>query len=322
MHDDADGAERRPCAQRGDQRGQRLLAQVRVLGGAVDQVDGVDEERLDAGSGDRLLVRGDLLVVVDGRLPLPRALVEDLDRPAAALDAASDRVGRPAGGGDMGADQHGRARLAVVGRARRAEPVLPRGVHRRLRRLDFEIVEQPEHGTLEPDPFAGQVYTPDAGYRGPDTFTVAAKDHVGEESDPIVVKVTVLAPNRAPTCVTPVTVKVAARRAPLDPRTTCSDPDGDAMSGELIALTAHGHVEPNAASTIDFVPDSGYTGTDRIVYRVRERRRRDVERRDGRSRDRRPAGTAQRSRARCHRPDASTGARGAGSSERCAVSAG
>ena len=59
--------------------------------------------------------------------------------------------------------------------------------------LNFEIAEQPVHGTLEPDPFAGLVYTPDAGYRGPDTFTVTAIDDVGQESDPMVVNVTVLA---------------------------------------------------------------------------------------------------------------------------------
>ena len=35
------------------------------------------------------------------------ALVEDLDRVAAALDAAFDGVGEAAGGGDVGAEQHG-----------------------------------------------------------------------------------------------------------------------------------------------------------------------------------------------------------------------
>src|SRR6202043_1018437 len=39
-------------------------------------------------------------------LPGARVLVEDLDGVARALDPALDGLGRPARGGDMGADQH------------------------------------------------------------------------------------------------------------------------------------------------------------------------------------------------------------------------
>ena len=107
MQHDADRPERRTRAQRRHQRGQRLLAHLLVLGRQVDQIDGVDEQRVEVRRLERLLVRGDLLVVVDGRLPLARALVEDLDRPAAALDSALDRFRRTAGGGDVCTDQHG-----------------------------------------------------------------------------------------------------------------------------------------------------------------------------------------------------------------------
>ena len=100
-----------------------------------------------------------------------------------------------------------------------------------------------------------------------------AIDEFDLESDPMVVNVTVLAPNRPPTCVTPVTVKVGAGgRAPLDSRTTCSDPDGDTFSVELVVGPRHGHFEFNASGLIDFVPDPGYTGTDQFTYRARDRR--------------------------------------------------
>ncbi len=69
-----------PASQRADQRGQRLVADLRVLGGAVEQVDGVDQQRVDLGARDRLVEGGDLLVGVDARPPRARALVEDLDR--------------------------------------------------------------------------------------------------------------------------------------------------------------------------------------------------------------------------------------------------
>ena len=49
---------------------------------------------------------GDRLVGVVLRLPLARALVEDLDRVTLELDAASHRVGQPARYGYMRTDEH------------------------------------------------------------------------------------------------------------------------------------------------------------------------------------------------------------------------
>ena len=55
------------------------------LRGAVDQVDGVDHHRFDRRGVHRLAEGGEVLVAVAGRPPHARALVEDLDRFAAAL---------------------------------------------------------------------------------------------------------------------------------------------------------------------------------------------------------------------------------------------
>jgi hypothetical protein len=140
--------------------------------------------------------------------------------------------------------------------------------------VTFELVDPPAHGTVGPyDPFVGFTYTPAAGYQGADFFTVIARDHAGEPSDPVRIDVTILGPNHAPSCVTPVTVTmpVGARR-PLDPRTTCSDPDGDPVFPELIVGPSHGHFEFGATGVIEYVADAGYAGTDRITYRVRDRR--------------------------------------------------
>jgi hypothetical protein len=136
------------------------------------------------------------------------------------------------------------------------------------------IVAQPQHGTLAAfDPLAGFVYTPAAGYRGPDAFTVTVTDDAGQVSGEMLVEVTVLGPNRVPTCVTPVTVRVpAGGRATLDHRNTCTDPDGDTMSPLLVTPPAHGHFELGPTGIVDFVADPGYVGTDRFVYRVEDRR--------------------------------------------------
>ena len=85
---------------------ERLLAQLLVLRRAVDQVDGVDHHRFDRRGVHRLAERGEVLLAVAGRPPHPRALVEDLDRFAAALGAALDRLRQAPGCGDVGADQH------------------------------------------------------------------------------------------------------------------------------------------------------------------------------------------------------------------------
>ena len=53
MQHDADRAERGAGAQRRGQRGERLAADLVVLGGAVEQVDGVDEQRVDVRVLDR-----------------------------------------------------------------------------------------------------------------------------------------------------------------------------------------------------------------------------------------------------------------------------
>ena len=95
-----DAARRRSPARRaasGSARRAILARMSRSSLGAVEQVDGVDQHGVDRAVGHRLAEGGDVLVAVVRRLPHARRLVEDLDRPAAALDAALDRLaaGRP-----------------------------------------------------------------------------------------------------------------------------------------------------------------------------------------------------------------------------------
>ena len=72
-----------PARSDGDQRGQRLLADLRSSRAGVEQVDGVDERaRRPRSPPCGLVERRDLLVGVDRRLPRARVLVEDLDRVA------------------------------------------------------------------------------------------------------------------------------------------------------------------------------------------------------------------------------------------------
>ena len=92
--------------QRVPQRSQRLSPDLTLLAGAIDQVDGVDHDGLERRVGHRLPKRFEVLVGVSGRPPHPRALMEDLDRIAIALDPALDGVCQPTCCGNMRADQH------------------------------------------------------------------------------------------------------------------------------------------------------------------------------------------------------------------------
>ena len=68
-----------------------------VVAGAVEQVDGVDQDGVDRARGHRLPERRDVLVAVGRRSPHARRLVEDLDRRGsrARRRARSPSAGRP-----------------------------------------------------------------------------------------------------------------------------------------------------------------------------------------------------------------------------------
>ena len=141
VEDDAVGADRVAEPECMGQRGQRLLADLPVGAGGVDQVDGVDHRRAERRGRERLLEGGEVIGPEVRRPPCARALVEDLDRLAAALDAALDGVLQPARCGNMGADQHGRFP---------SSPIRPlanwRAAHRRREDGTVQLARRPGDG--------------------------------------------------------------------------------------------------------------------------------------------------------------------------------
>ena len=102
---------------------------------AVDQVDGVDHDRVDRGSVHRLTAGGEVLLVVSRRPPHPRALVEDLDRRRSRARRRARPPCRARRCGDVGADQHGASSQRIDRRRPDASPLRPladrRPAHRR-----------------------------------------------------------------------------------------------------------------------------------------------------------------------------------------------
>ena len=98
VHDHGVGANRVADAQRVRQRRQRLAADLRVIGGAVDEVDGVDHHGADVACRLGFAETLEVLRPVVGRPPGARRLVEDLDRPRAQFAAALDSSVEPTRG--------------------------------------------------------------------------------------------------------------------------------------------------------------------------------------------------------------------------------
>ena len=147
-------------AQRVDQRGGRLAPHLAVLGGRVDQVDGVDRDRLDRPRLHQLEELRDVVVAPARGAPLARRLVEDLDRRTAALDAALVRLHQTACRGNMSADEHQGEIRAQSDR---------RAAHRRRQDGTVQLASGPRSG--RPDGAAHRGHRPralHAGERRPD----------------------------------------------------------------------------------------------------------------------------------------------------------
>jgi hypothetical protein len=140
--------------------------------------------------------------------------------------------------------------------------------------LTAEVETQPAHGTaaFASQPFPAIVYVPEAGYQGADEFTFRALDDEGP-SDPVTVMVTVLPPNLAPTCTTPLTLRIApGERLPLDHRLACSDPEGAPVFPMLVSGPSHGTIDVTEWAGPFYVPNPGFTGVDRIQFTVTDPR--------------------------------------------------
>ena len=135
--------------------------------------------------------------------------------------------------------------------------------------LSAILVSAPSHGTLTLNANGGFLYTPAAGYFGPDSFTYEAND--GQANSGVAtVSLTVVHVNHAP---------VAANDSYSTPQDTAlnvsapgvlandSDPDGDALTAVLVGNPSHGTLTLNANGSFVYTPASGYYGADSFTYK-------------------------------------------------------
>lgn len=130
--------------------------------------------------------------------------------------------------------------------------------------LTFSIVTQPAHGSVAlDDAHKGTYsYTPDAGYAAADSFTFRASDGLAQSN---VATVTISIVNQPPVARdgTLSTDQEVAGQSQLQ----ATDPEGNALSFQIVAPPAHGTVQLDATTgAYTYTPASGYHGADAFTF--------------------------------------------------------
>jgi hypothetical protein len=137
-------------------------------------------------------------------------------------------------------------------------------------------VAGPTDGTLALDSAGGFIYTPDAGYTGPDRFTFYAFDGVNRSATATVT----LEIEDAPPSPGPVQQDGSAYTFAVQPGGTTSwsaaagvlsaatDPYGYSMTASLVTQPAHGTLSLGSDGSFTYTPTTGFTGTDTFTYHV------------------------------------------------------
>jgi uncharacterized protein (DUF1800 family) len=125
------------------------------------------------------------------------------------------------------------------------------------------VFQQPAHGTLSgaaPD----LVYLPAPGFEGQDEFSFVAFD--GQNSSaPGIISITVMPDNRPPSALSQRLAVVSD--SSVDVQLSGTDPDGDALTYEIVSEPANGAIS-GTAPLLTYTPAPGYQGTDELSFRV------------------------------------------------------
>ncbi|MBX3738731.1 MAG: tandem-95 repeat protein, partial [Candidatus Didemnitutus sp.] len=127
--------------------------------------------------------------------------------------------------------------------------------------LAFGVTHLPQHGTLS-GTAPNLVYTPTAGYAGPDSFGFTVAD-LGTTSAEATISLTVA--NNAP--VAQGQTILASEDTPKPLVLTAQDADGDALTYEITVPPVHGTLS-GTAPNLTYTPAPDYHGADEFAFRA------------------------------------------------------
>lgn len=135
--------------------------------------------------------------------------------------------------------------------------------------LEVHDITQPLHGSIRWTNPAGMVYTPPAGYVGPDSLTYTVADPFGATST-ATIHIDVMA---APVAVADAVAGPAGAEAQIAYSHLLGNDSGDGLIVDPAAFgtPANGQIDTccNAAS-FRYVPDTGFVGTDQFTYTLED----------------------------------------------------
>lgn len=133
--------------------------------------------------------------------------------------------------------------------------------------LSYGISSTPSNGTVtqstaDPDKF---IYTPNTGFSGNDSFTVAVSDQSGETRSQVIT--VAVGGNTAPNVDATQSITTNEDQA-IDSKVNATDPNGDALSYQITSAPAHGEVVLGQGGNFQYTPDENYFGSDSFDIQV------------------------------------------------------
>jgi subtilisin family serine protease len=132
--------------------------------------------------------------------------------------------------------------------------------------LTVTVATDPPHGTAAVQGDGTVLYTPDANYNGPDSFSYTVSD--GSHTDTGAVAVTVTSINDNPVAADDSVVAVTNTASTVAVLANDTDVDGDALSVTGATTPGHGSATVNGDGTITYQPNNGFTGADTFDYGI------------------------------------------------------
>lgn len=135
------------------------------------------------------------------------------------------------------------------------------------------IVTPPSNGSASVTPDGGYIYTPNPGYGGSDSFTIATSSG-GSVSAPSPVSIEVNSPaNDRPPVALPRTYRGVSGSPVIFSNAagllqSARDPDGDFLKAIIVTYPQHGYLDLQQNGEFAYYPDPGFAGIDTFTWKA------------------------------------------------------